>query len=430
MGPEIYARRFRGFRDISLDLNGVTFLVGDNSSGKTSALHLAAAILRHDIQELPYLDDQLAGARYDYFSPYFPGKDVEIGYNVPPEESGPKKLISIAKRSRHSDPHVSRFTFGTNGHWLTLISRGTRIHAKITFGSGKEISIEDAHSSNRGFRDICDSTASPHANSLAYALRALDHFRGEDKAKDMRAFEQVLFSNLPSYRMIGPLRGLPERYYAFDRTIKDTGAHFASMWRDLKLSMEGSDLKRLVERFGRDSALFDSFEVLPVSKQLPDSPIVVQLGVGGTKFVISQLGVGLSQVVPILVESVFSCIYSNNRILLIQQPELHLHPIAQAALGDFFFEIAARGQVLLIETHSNFLIDRFRYRMNEADPPFPETLTESEERSAVHARIMFFQHSDSGNNSHLIQISSDGRLVEPPTDYDKFFVEEMLRTML
>ncbi len=76
----------------------------------------------------------------------------------------------------------------------------------------------------------------------------------------------------------------------------------------------------------------------------------------------TQVGVGVSQVVPI-VAAVFDEIDWNNvvegqcRLLMIEQPELHLHPEAQAALGDLFIEVIRdNGRILLIETHSKCLI--------------------------------------------------------------------------
>ena len=47
-------------------------------------------------------------------------------------------------------------------------------------------------------------------------------------------------------------------------------------------------------------------------------------------------------------------------MFLLQQPEVHLHPQAQAALGTLFCQVAAGGRQLIIETHSDYIIDRVR----------------------------------------------------------------------
>ena len=57
----------------------------------------------------------------------------------------------------------------------------------------------------------------------------------------------------------------------------------------------------------------------------------------------------------------------------IQQPEVHLHPRAQAAIGELLFDMAeARHQKYLVETHSDFTIDRFRIQFrNNPEAPRP-----------------------------------------------------------
>ena len=47
-------------------------------------------------------------------------------------------------------------------------------------------------------------------------------------------------------------------------------------------------------------------------------------------------------------------------MFLLQQPEVHLHPSAQAALGSLFCQVAAAGKQLIVETHSDHVIDRIR----------------------------------------------------------------------
>ena len=48
--------------------------------------------------------------------------------------------------------------------------------------------------------------------------------------------------------------------------------------------------------------------------------------------------------------------------LIIEQPELHLHPKVQTLLGDFFLSMAILGKQCIIETHSEYIINRLRFR--------------------------------------------------------------------
>jgi predicted ATPase len=75
---------------------------------------------------------------------------------------------------------------------------------------------------------------------------------------------------------------------------------------------------------------------------------------------LTHAGVGVSQVLPILV----TCLLSRyDATLLIEQPELHLHPKVQSRLGDFFMSMAFVGKQCVIETHSEYLVNRLRFRI-------------------------------------------------------------------
>jgi len=77
---------------------------------------------------------------------------------------------------------------------------------------------------------------------------------------------------------------------------------------------------------------------------------------------IVEVGFGVSQVLPIIAVSLLSPVDS---ILIFEQPEIHLHPRAQAGLGELFLCLARTGRRVIVETHSDHLINRLRRRVAE-----------------------------------------------------------------
>lgn len=74
---------------------------------------------------------------------------------------------------------------------------------------------------------------------------------------------------------------------------------------------------------------------------------------------LTHVGVGVSQLLPVLL----SCLIANTgSTMIFEQPEIHLHPRVQAQLGDFFLAVAMTGVQCIVETHSEHLINRLRYR--------------------------------------------------------------------
>ncbi|MNG01964.1 hypothetical protein D3C84_849660 [compost metagenome] len=57
---------------------------------------------------------------------------------------------------------------------------------------------------------------------------------------------------------------------------------------------------------------------------------------------------------------------SSNDILIFEQPELHLHPKVQSRLCDFFIAISQRGVQCIVETHSEYMINRLRFRIAQS----------------------------------------------------------------
>ena len=74
---------------------------------------------------------------------------------------------------------------------------------------------------------------------------------------------------------------------------------------------------------------------------------------------LADMGYGVAQILPIIAQSLLG---AGESVTCIEQPELHLHPDAQAKLADMFIEAAERNACLLIETHSEHLVLRIQRR--------------------------------------------------------------------
>jgi predicted ATPase len=134
-----------------------------------------------------------------------------------------------------------------------------------------------------------------------------------------------------------------------------------------------------------------------------------------------DVGTGISQLLPVLVNAAGA----KERLIAIEQPELHLHPALQAELGDVFIESAlgANKNTFLIETHSEHLILRLLKRirqttggMNTGLPPVrPEDVA-----------ILYVQPTESGSVVKHLRVDQHGRLMD---DWPGGFFEESFNEM-
>ena len=129
--------------------------------------------------------------------------------------------------------------------------------------------------------------------------------------------------------------------------------------------------------------------------------------INGTQLSPRDVGIGISQVLPVLVSSYAS----SDQIIAIEQPELHLHPALQAELGDVFIESALgdNGNTIIVETHSEHLILRILRRIREtsrgnnknAFPVRPEDIA-----------LLFVSGTKKGAIVKELRIDKRGRLID------------------
>jgi hypothetical protein len=164
---------------------------------------------------------------------------------------------------------------------------------------------------------------------------------------------------------LGPLRSYPERYYTFTGHLGEQMGQSGERLPDILfrrpelMNQVNTDLARL--GFGYElklSVLRD--ENCGLSNVFALRVVDKEMGVSAN---IRDVGFGVSQVLPIIVQSRLSV----NKTLLIEQPEIHLHPAHQAELGDVFIQSALGEQknIFILETHSEHLMLRILRRIRE-----------------------------------------------------------------
>jgi len=137
-----------------------------------------------------------------------------------------------------------------------------------------------------------------------------------------------------------------------------------------------------------------------------------------TKIPPSNLGTGFSQMAPF----VSSALSSENRLIAIEQPELHVHPALQTELADLFIQSAKqRGNRFLIETHSEHLILRVMRRIRETTRnSLPEGKPPIKPEDVA---ILYVQPGDNGSTVQELRIDEQGRFLDR---WPQGFFEERL----
>jgi predicted ATPase len=136
----------------------------------------------------------------------------------------------------------------------------------------------------------------------------------------------------------------------------------------------------------------------------------LRVGVGGADCLhdLGQVGGGVSQVLPILV---MCLIAEPDSTLIFEHPELHLHPTVQFRLADFFLSIVLSNKQCIVETHSEYIISRLRYRI--ASAPIDNDLSSQ-------TKIYFVEKNKDGSHFHEVVVNQFGAVVDWP---DGFFDE-------
>lgn len=170
-----------------------------------------------------------------------------------------------------------------------------------------------------------------------------------------------------------PLRFYPQRNYILDYETDDVGlsGEFTPyiMHKNKDIDIDGflppknDTIKASKHKYAFTKCVQEWMNYLHFGQySLSNVLETIQLNI--QDYNVSNVGFGVSQVLPIIVSGL---IKQKNELLLLEQPEIHLHPTAQMCMADFLISMAINNKGVIVETHSDHIINRIVRRMMESE---------------------------------------------------------------
>lgn len=422
----VYSKGFRGVPDGWHNLRSCNFLVGENSTGKSSFLQLIEILDSREHLSLMDISGIVEGldSPSDLCSRLSGSQEITIGFLAKEKEDKDSKISKnfLGRLTTYKvvkgELSIEKLTLLSDTSLLRLKKTKTdiphRFDAFLYFDFESHVQnakrLEKIHFSSSRFKKTLDEPRETDGSTASWFEAMRTAITKGARRRALGFYQNYSPLNCLHY---GPMRAKIRRlYHGSKNEFSSSGEHIAYILKDALEQNTG--LRESIEEFGKDSGLFDRISISSVQTKIKDKPFALQIEKAGSIFYVDELGYGLGQIIPIISDIFFT---SGNNGFSIQQPELHLHPKAQAALGKVFAEASHLGAVLVVETHSDFIIDRFRMSFKDTD-------------GDNRAQIMYFEKSPAGKNQAFeIEILRDGTLGEVPEGFRSFFLNESLEKL-
>ena len=199
-------------------------------------------------------------------------------------------------------------------------------------------------------------------------LDALDETLSLAQMMDLKSIPDSFKEKMTAIRYLGPLRSYPERLYK----VPGVDSYFSGLRGEFthhRLYYQPG-LVHLVNYWFKEFEIPYNLDVTKVGDIAVSGEYVALVLVdrkSGTPVTLADVGFGINQILPVIVEGVDFFTGTEGRVLCIEQPEIHLHPRLQAMLADLMIaNITGRGEKQwIVETHSELLILRIQRRIRE-----------------------------------------------------------------
>lgn len=403
MITQLRAKNFKSWRDTGkLRLAPLTGLFGTNSSGKTSLMQILLMLKQtaesSDRRRVLHTGDERSlvdlGTFFDLIHGHNPETPLELSFswslpnslvvNDPEKENA--SLFEISSLSFSTTIHQQKepdkvapktfvYKFSSNGSGLKKderefgLKRDEEAKGRPGIDSYKLVSqgYKIKHTRGRNW------PLPPPVKCYGFPDEAIGYYTNTGFLKEFELAFEGLFSTI-SY--LGPLREHPKRSYIWaGESPVDVGrkgelaipALLASRNFEKTISSIGRRRKFTVEEriasWLKEFGLISSFSLKPIAVNRKDYEVRVKKTESSPEVLITDVGFGVSQILPVLT----LCYYvEEGSIILLEQPEIHLHPFVQSALADVLIDVVNNRDIqVIVESHSEHLLRRLQRRVAE-----------------------------------------------------------------
>lgn len=401
---------FKTWEKADIDFAPLTLLFGANSSGKSSLLQFLLLLK----QTKETTDRALAldlggpyvtlGTYHDLVFRHEDKREIEWLLHWKPDKkiriqdiSGEpavdlvqSDLLSVGGRIVGSEgPSRAReLTYSIDNHRFSLKP------AKRDGNGGFQLAYEG----QKNFEFTRDRGRPPAlpapVKSYAFPDQARTYYKNAGFLADLEASFEVEMDRI-SY--LGPLRDYPKREYRWTRARPSgvglkgenaveaiLAATVAAEKRNLKRGSRHKPFQEMIAFWLREIGLVADFRVEEIKLGSNLWQALVQVVKGAPKVLLTEVGFGVSQVLPVITLLYY---VPEGSTVILEQPEIHLHPAAQAGLADVIINVANSRKVqVIVETHSEHFLLRMQRRM-------------AEEKLAANRTRLYFCRLDKGQST-------------------------------
>ena len=391
-------RNFKTWRDTGrIKLSPVTAFFGSNSSGKTSILQ-SLLMLRQTVEDSDR-NQTLAlnglvdlGTHQDIIFDH--REDLPFYIFVEWISQKPVEIVDLIARARKKQSVVSSSSDLSISTEIDIRPTQTSVRA-VTYTVGDTTFSMTRTNDEKNEYDLgSNSYDFKRSQGRVWPLPRPVKFYGfpdqvrlyYQNADILSRIEFEFEAICETIRYLGPLRNDPQREYTITGSApRDVGklgdlainALVASRISGRTISRgwaEGPKRRRQLKRIPIEAVIAEwlselgliaSFELKPVDDRATLYRVNVRLRAGSTPVLLTDVGFGVSQVLPVLVMLAYA---QDGDTLILEQPEIHLHPAVQSGLADIILETAlTRNVQIIVESHSEHLLMRLQRRIAEVE---------------------------------------------------------------
>lgn len=428
MLKQLKFKNFKTWENADIEFGKITGLFGTNSSGKTSIIQFLLLLKQTKEATDPRLalhfGDERTPVRLGTYGDIVCHHDTTLSldwrinwtldsqFEIPnpagqgsPIAAGTELSVSASVKLVDDEPRMRSLSYKIGGRVFKLDAEDDNNFRDInTSGPGKFV-FRRTKGRPTTFGPPTKGYLFPNASKLAY-----------QNAGFLGLLEAAYESQMERISYLGPLRDYPKREYLWSGAqpthvgLKGeyaVEATLAATKQDVRLAIPDSrrpkPFQEVIAYWLKRLGLISSFEVRPLAKNSNLYQASVRSHEGGAAVLLTDVGFGVSQVLPVIV--LLHYVPEGSTVIL-EQPEIHLHPLAQAHLADVIIHAAVQRRIqVIVESHSEHLLLRLQRRIAE------------EEVSHDDVKLYFCGARDGNSTIDRLKLDRFGRIENWP---DKF----------